>query len=353
VTRFLTRAALADVQATGWVHLSSPGVTIGSDAAELDRLTEMSRATLDAAGVDGSDRVLVALTDDGVSAGSLLTRAAVALGASASSVSPRGRTRVIRALRSLPATTLVTTPCGALDLLARIFIEFGLQPEALGLRRILVGGEIASPGALQQLADEFDCDVRQLLLDPFTGAALAQGVDWFEGVDAEVAARAFLERDELAADGPGPHELVVRAGRDGSWLRTGALLSSASGPGALPQFAHTLGDHVLARGRWLSLPAIDAALAAIDGVAAWQLETSREGTLDRVAVVVALDRPTLVDDKMWAGRISEAVGSVVPVRVETRAVGVDDVSVSQPVIDHRAHHVGTDRDAVVKSFVAP
>ena len=102
-----------------------------------------------AAGVDASDRVLVALTDDGVSAGSLLTRAAVTLGATACRVSPRGRTRVIRALRSLRATTLVTTPCGALDLLARIFIEFGLQPEDLGLRRILVGGEIPTPGALR------------------------------------------------------------------------------------------------------------------------------------------------------------------------------------------------------------
>ena len=60
-------------------------------------------------------------------------------------------------------------------------------------------------------------------------------------------------------------------------------------------------------------------------MAAWQLDASREGTLDRVLVVVALDRPTLVDDQMWAARIREAVASVVPVRVETRVVGVDDV----------------------------
>ena len=343
MTQFLTRAALADTPPAGWVHASSPGVMIGSDVAALDRLTELSRATLASAGVDASDRVLVALTDDGVSAGSLLTRAAVTLGATASAVSPRGSTRVIRAQRSLRATTLVTTPWGALDLLARIFIEFGLQPEDLGLRRILVGGEIPTSGALGQLGDEFDCDVRQLLLDPFTGAALARGADGCEGVDGKVAARAFLDRDELAADGPGPHELVVRTGPDESWLRTGALLASATAPGVLPPIGHTVGDHVLARGRWLSLPAVDAALAGIDGVAAWQLETSREGTLDRVEVVVALDRPTLVDDKMWAGRISEAVASVVPVRVETRAVGVDDVPSSQPVLDHRGHHVGTDR----------
>ena len=201
-----------------------------------------------------------------------------------------------------------------------------MQPEDLGLRRILVGGEIPTPGALGQLGDEFDCDVRQVLLDPFTGAALAQGVDGFEGVDGDVAARAFLDRDELrdgwsrAARARRPHRArrLVAAHRRARSL-------SATEPGVLPPFAHTVGDHVLARGRWLSLPAVDAALAGIDGVAAWQLETSREGTLDRVLVVVALDRPTLVDDQMWAGRIREAVASVVPVRVETRAVGVDDV----------------------------
>jgi phenylacetate-CoA ligase len=266
------------------------------------------------------------------------------LGASGSGVSPRGRTRVIRALRSLRATTLVTTPCGALDLLARIFIEFGLQPEDLGLRRILVGGEIPTPGALGQLGDEFDCDVRHLLLDPFTGAALAQGVDRFDGVNGEVVGRALLDRDQLAPDRPGPHELVVRTGPDDSWLRTGALFASVTEPGSLPPVDHTVGDHVLARGRWLSLPAVDAALASIDGVAAWQLETSREGTLDRVVVVVALGRQTLVDDKMWAGRIREAVASVFPVRAETRVVGVDDLPTSQPVIDHRGHHLGVDRE---------
>jgi hypothetical protein len=40
------------------------------------------------------------------------------------------------------------------------------------------------------------------------------------------------------------------------------------------------------------------------------------------------------------------------VRVETRAVGVDDVPTSQLVLDHRGHHVGTDRSAVAQSFVA-
>ena len=64
-----------------------------------------------------------------------------------------------------------------------------------------------------------------------------------------------------------------------------------------------------------------------------------------MVVVVALDRPTLVDDQMWAGRIREAVASVVPVRVETRAVGVDDVPRGRNrCVDHRGHHVGIDRE---------
>jgi len=358
VTAWLTRATLADHAVAGWAHMSSPGVVVGSSSAELERLGDVSAATLGAAGIDRTDRVMVALANDGIAAGSLVARAAVTLGATAGSVSPRGRTRVIRALRSLRATTLITTPCGAADLLARIFIEFGLQPEDLGLRRVLVGGEIPSPGTLRQLGDEFDCDIQRLLLDPFTGAALAQGIDRFEVTATDLVACAVLDRDELASGGvDGAYELVVRAGGESdAWLRTGEVVLGAPSAVTAPVASHTVGDHVLARGRWLSLPAIDRALAGIDGVAHWYLDVSRDGTLDRVAVVVALDRPALVDDAMWAGRIREAVESVVPVRVETRAVGVDDDTPAQEpstVLDHRGHHVGLDRKAAARAFAAP
>jgi phenylacetate-CoA ligase len=253
---------------------------------------------------------------------------------------------------------LITTPCGAADLLARIFIEFGLQPEDLGLRRILVGGEIPSPGTLRQLGDEFDCDVRPLLLDPFTGAALGQGLDGFDLTDAGLVAVAALDRDELASQGDeGPHELVVRGGVDSdTWLRTGEVVLGGASAATVRATSHTVGDHVLARGRWLSLRAIERALAGVDGVAHWHVDLSREGTLDRVVIVVALDRPTLVDDKMWAGRIREAIESVVPVRVETRMVGADRDAPgvgSDTVLDHRGHHVGTDRATAVRALAAP
>lgn len=342
MTAWASRGTLAAGPPSGWVHLSSPECAIGTSAAEIDRLAECSATALAAAGLTASDRVVVALTADGVSPGPLLQRAAVALGATAATVSPRGRTRILRALRSLGATTLVATPCGALDLLARIFLEFGLQPEDLGLARILVGGEIPSPGSLRQLGDEFDCDVRRLLLDPFTGAALAQGVDHLEPAAPDAVARALVDRDELASPGgSGASELVVRGA--GAWLRTGEVVVGTSPPGTIPPTTHTVGDHVLARGRWLSLPAIDAALSGIDGVAAWRLDVSREGTLDRVVVTVGLDRPTLVDDRMWAGRIREAVASVVPVRVETAALAVEEQAWDERVRDERGHHLGVDR----------
>jgi phenylacetate-CoA ligase len=210
------------------------------------------------------DRVLVALTSDGVAAGPLLARAALTLGATAATVSPRGRTRVLRALRSLRATTLITTPCGAADLLARIFIEFGLQPEDLRLRRILVGGEIPSPGTLRQLGDEFDCDIDRLLLDPFTGAVLGNGVDRFDLADADRVACAALDRDSFFRRREAL-ELVVRAGTaSDAWLRTGEVAHGAPSGASIPVAAHTVGDHVLARGRWLSLPAIDRALAGAE-----------------------------------------------------------------------------------------
>ena len=89
MTTWHTRATLAALPVSGWVHLSSPGVAVGSTPAELARLDDVSSATLRAAGVDASDRVLVTLTSDGVVAGPRLARAAVALGATAASISPR------------------------------------------------------------------------------------------------------------------------------------------------------------------------------------------------------------------------------------------------------------------------
>jgi phenylacetate-CoA ligase len=104
--------------------------------------------------------------------------------------------------------------------------------------------------------------------------------------------------------------------------------------------------------RWSAGYVVATVLAGIDGVARWQLEISREGTLDRVAVIVTLDRPKLVDDPMWAGRIREAVESVVPVRIETRAIGADDgpPGLAGPVLDHRGHHTAVDREAAARAL---
>jgi phenylacetate-CoA ligase len=341
------------------VAVSSPGVGVGVSAAQAEHLVDVTAATLRAAGVTAADRVLVTLTDDGVPAGATLTAAAVRLGATAAAVSPRGRTRVLRAVRELGPTTLVATPCGALDFLARVFLEFAVQPEDLGITRLLLGGEIPSPGAARQLSAELDCDVGRLLLDPFTGAALAHGRDQraLTLTDPALAARAALDRDALVAAGPDDAataaELVVRTAGEGRGLRTGEVVLGPAPAGAVPPPTHTVGDHVLARGRWLSLPAVGAALAGIDGVAGWELDVSREGTLDRVLVTVALDRPGLVGDPMWDGRIREAVASVVPVRVECAVVGSGDGPLAADhVVDRRGHHLGVDRAAAATSVAA-
>ena len=83
------------------------------------------------------------------------------------------------------------------------------------------------------------------------------------------------------------------------------------------QSQHTVGEHILARGRWLSLPLLRQALARIDGTASWRLGVSRgDGTLDKVRLTLGFDRDTLVSNPMWAGRAREAVASTTPIAFE-------------------------------------
>ena len=112
---------------------------------EADAIVDIDRAALEAVGVGPSDRVVLALNNDGANAGVLLARAAAHIAAAVASVGPRGRMRLLRAIRSVEPTTLVMTPCGAADLLARLHLEFLVDPQELGLRRLVVLGEIAEP----------------------------------------------------------------------------------------------------------------------------------------------------------------------------------------------------------------
>jgi hypothetical protein len=127
-------------------------------------------------------------------------------------------------------------------------------------------------------------------------------------------------------------------------IRTGQVIEPEA-PTAI--FQKTTGNHVLVRGRWLSLPLLERALKLIDGISYWHVKVERgDGTLDRATLMVGLNRESLVQNPMWKSRIREAVTSVTAVRmdIECYLLGEDDPQPPARVEDLRLHH-SVDRKA--------
>ncbi|MCO5992303.1 phenylacetate--CoA ligase family protein [Actinoallomurus rhizosphaericola] len=326
-------------------------LTAGDRAAALDLAT----TTLRAAGVGPADRVVVALNNDGEATGALIAQACAEVARAAAAPGPRGRLRLHHALEAVRATTLIATPTGAMDLLARLHLEFLLDPLDLGLRRILLAGEIPSPGTYTQLASEFEAEVGELYVDPFFGlptahrsardAVYTPARDGLLGV-APVGKDVLLEPPYEA----GTAEIVVtpawHSTLGGATLRTGQVVR-LTGDAGIPAPDHTVGEHLLVRGRWLSIPRVAAALARIDGIARWDLRVSRAGTLDAAALHITFNRATLVKNPMWRSRIHQALVAITPVAIEV-VVEENVAEESRPgtVTDLRGHHLGRDRAAV-------
>ncbi|NUW36857.1 hypothetical protein HTZ77_36440 [Nonomuraea sp. SMC257] len=358
----------AAASAGGLLHVS-PDVSAAYPLTPADRAAEEERtaAALRAAGVGGRDRVVVALAEP---AGALWASAAARVAAAAAAVGPRGRMRLHHALSALGATTLVATPTGAMDFLARLHLEFLLDPLDLGLRHIVLTGEIASKRTLGHLAGEFDAEVHEVYSSPFSGGALA----WRASEDAPLTPLAdgllrlaSLGKDDLTPEAAGPAELVITPAGHSSLgdavLRTGQVVrgpadgspapgrpdgaAAVSPAGAIPAPAHTVGDHVLVRGVWLSLPRIGRTLAKIDGVARWELGVSRQGTLDAAVLTVTFNRPSLVGNPMWRSRLQESMRALTPIALQVEiAPEVAETSAPGMVNDLRGHHLGRDRALV-------
>ncbi|HEU5158826.1 MAG TPA: hypothetical protein VFU43_17660 [Streptosporangiaceae bacterium] len=357
--RWITREAFAaDGAADGpgtarGLLLVSPDADVVAPLAEPDRAAalDIAAATLAAAGVSADDRVVVALNNDGELTGALIARAAAEIAAAAAAVGPRGRLRLHRALEAVRATTLIITPTGAMDFLARLHLEFLLDPLDLELSRILLVGEIPSPGCPAHLAAEFEAAVAEVYADPFFGLPIAHRAaagPFLTPARAGLLAAAPPDKD-LILDPPYPDglaELVVtpawHSSLAGAVLRTGQL--ARGGGDGIPAPAHTAGEHVLVRGRWVSIPRVAAALAAIDGITHWDLRISREGTLDAAAVHVTFGRDTLVANPMWRGRIVQALAAITPVAIDVVVEEQTSAAVRPgSVTDLRGHHLGRDR----------
>ena len=322
---------LPPTAATGLLQMPGTGdVAVPLAPGGLSEALKIAARHLTAAGLRPSDRVVVALNNDGVDVGTILALAASHVTESVVSTGPRGRMRLLRAINGIGATALVLTPTGAMDLLARLHIEFLVDPLDLGIERIVLVGEIPSPSCERQLAMEFGARVGTVLCDPFFGVAVAHVEGDRLVADEGHLVTAPLGEDVVAPPEPGePYELE----RNGE------------GPVGLPRPSGTVGDRILARGQWLSLRAVTAALRLIDGIDAWAIEVSREGTLDKIALRVAFNRPSLTENKMWAGRLRSALGALTPVEIEVDTAA-DPATLTDRVIDRRGHHLGLDRQAV-------
>jgi phenylacetate-CoA ligase len=356
MTRWQTRDDLgaAAPTATGLLMTAPDGSGVFPlGPADRTEAATLTGEALKAAGAGERDRVVVALAEP---YGSLWAGGAAEVAAAAASVGPRGRLRLHRALESLRATTLVITPTGAMDFLARLHLEFLLDPLDLGLRHIVLTGEIASKRTLSHLAGEFEAEVTEVFASPFSGGALA----WRSAESAPLTpladgllGLASLDKDTLfeeVAGSDGFAELVVthraHSALGDAVLRTGHV-ARVSAPGVIPAPAHTVGDHVLVKGVWLSLPRLERALAKIDGVSGWELVVAREGTLDSATLTVTFNRESLIGNPMWRSRIEQSVRALTPIAV---TVEISDTPGETPrqgtVLDLRGHHLGRDRTAI-------
>ncbi|MDP9861176.1 MULTISPECIES: hypothetical protein [Streptosporangium] len=353
-TAWKTRGDLAAAgrTATGLLLVSADAGSVVSAGGPAETVRACT-AALEAAGVGATDRVVVALSGDGELAGARWAMAAAETAQAAASVGPRGRLRLHHALESLRATTLVITPTGAMDLLARLHLEFLLDPLDLGLRHIILTGEIASRRTMPHLAAEFEAEVTEVYCSPFTAVPLG----WRSSETAPLtlfapgsAGLAPLDRDELltAPYAPGLAEVVVADPSAGTTLRTGQVVRPTAGD-AFPAPEHTVGDHVLVRGVWLSLERIERALGRIDGVSGWELGVTRQGTLDAATLTVTFNRESLVSNPMWRSRIQQSLKALTPVTIAVEICPqVSEAGPRGVVNDERGHHLGRDRTAIAR-----
>lgn len=225
-----------------------------------------------------------------------------------------------------------------------------MDPLDLELRLLVLTGEITDAKTYRHLAAEFGAQVVELYSDPVLGLALAHRnpTTGSELVPAEpgLLALAALDRDEFldVADTETPGEIVVAHNwhehLGGVQLRTGYVANHCA-DGAISTPSHTVGDHVLVRGRWFSLTALARMLRKIDGITHWRFEVSRKGTLDSATLTVSFNRESLIRNGMWKSRIEHGLAALTPISITVQVDENVREEVTEPAIaDHRGHHLG-------------
>jgi phenylacetate-CoA ligase len=306
-----------------------------TDRAEARRL---AAETLVEAGITAKDRVVVSLNNDGELGGCLVADAVAGVARAAASIGPRGRMRLLRTIEALRANVLVGTPTGVADFLARLHLEFLVDPLDLELRLIILTGEIADPKSARHLSKEFGARTVNVLSDPLTGIPVAaKGPDDTTLIPTRPGT---LELTKATRAGGNLSEIVVRYPWHTSLnevsVRTGLLV----GGDELDLPIHTTGDLVLVRGRWVSFSELTKALRGIDGISTWRLQISRQGTLDSATVIVSFNRASLIDNGMWRGRIQQTIDALTPVSIGVEISATIQEERTPPLLDdQRGQHI--------------
>lgn len=322
----------------GMLRMSSFDCVVPLTPDDQRAVASITASALSSLGLGRTDRVVVAASNDAAP----LAEAASLVSEAVAHVEPQGRVRLLRTLQLLGATVLAMTPCGAEHLVDRAN-DLGYHIDRLGVRLLLAIGEIPSVGALDRLAAAFGADVAEVHIDPVTGAAVAS-TPRGESTQVHVGAQYALE----PLGKTGAFEIVVAP----SWtsalydlpVRTGLVTRSLDGP---PR--HTIGSHVLVRGRWLPLHLFDEVLRAHSEVLSWRLRVSRPGLLDEAVLEIVCDIVDHAGHAALRERLARSAASITPIDVDVILQGPDHGEFSSMLDDARGHHLSLDRAAFALS----
>ena len=320
----------------GLLRMSSFDCVVPSTPDDQRAVASITASALSSLGLGRTDRVVVAASNDAAP----LAEAASLVSAAVAHVEPQGRVRLLRTLHLLGATVLAMTPCGAEHLVERAR-DLGYRTDRLGVRLLLAIGEIPSEGSLDRLADAFGAEVAEVHIDPVTGAAIAS-TPRGECTQVHVGAQYSLE----PLGDTGHFEIVVAP----SWtsalydrpIRTGMVARSIDGP---PR--HTIGSHVLVRGRWLPLHLFDEVLRDHPEVLSWCLHVSRPGLLDHAVLEIVCDTDAHATGAAVHDRLARSAASITPIEVDVILRGPTHGRFPSLLDDARGQHLSLDRSTYV------
>jgi phenylacetate-CoA ligase len=313
----------------GLLRMSSFDCVVPLSADDQRAVASITASALSSLGLGRSDRVVVAASSDAAP----IAEAASLVSSAVAHVEPQGRVRLLRTLHLLGATVLAMTPCGAEHLVERTK-DLGYHLDRLGVRLLLSIGEIPSEGSLDRLAEAFGAEVAEVHIDPVTGAAVATTL---RGGRTQVHVGAQYSLVPLGEDGR--HEIVVAP----SWIsalydrpiRTGMVTRGVDGP---PR--HTIGSHVLVRGRWIPLQLLDTVLREHPEVVSWRLRVSRPGLLDRAVLEIVCDSDAHATAAAVHDQLARATASITPVGVDVALLGPSAGAFADCLDDGRGQHLG-------------